>query len=60
MLLYQKRLIFSQQVLWQNAESFVGATIVLKNVPLLEKAFSLVVCLSINHRVCAQGSQTTD
>lgn len=59
MLLHQKRLIFSQQVQWQNAESFMGAIVVLKNVPLLEKAFSLVVCLAIYHCVCSQGSQTT-
>lgn len=60
MLLYQKRLILSQQVQWQNAESHMRAIVVLKNVPLLEKAFSLVVCLSINHLVCAQVTQKTD
>lgn len=54
MLPYQKRLILSGAVLWWNAESYMRALVVLKNILFVGKAFKCLVCLLINHFQCAQ------
>lgn len=54
MLPYQKGLILSGAVLLWNTESCVRALVVLKNIPLLGKAFKCLVGLLINHFQCAQ------
>lgn len=54
MLLYQKGLILSGAVLPWNTESYMRALVVLKNIPLLGKAFKCLVGLLINHFQCVQ------
>lgn len=54
MLPYQKGLILSGAVLLQNVELYMRALVVLKNIPLLGKAFKCLVGLLINHFQCAQ------
>lgn len=54
MLPYQKGLILSEAALSWNTESYMRVLAVLKNIPLLGKAFKCLVCLLINHFQCAQ------
>lgn len=54
MLPYQKGLILSGAVLSWNTESRRRAPVVLKDIPLLAKAFKCLVGLLINHFQCAQ------
>lgn len=54
MLPYRKGLILSGAVPLWNAESYTRALVVLKNTPLVEKAFKCLVCSLINHFQCAQ------
>lgn len=54
MLPFQKGLILSEAVLSWNTESYMRALVVLKNTPLLGKAFKCLICLLINRFQCAQ------